>query len=281
MTVSWAEENLPVPETLEDAIRERNSWCDTAAQHLRNEEYYRGLVQEVGAMLGPEVFVSDDGSVQDSILCAKVPQLVRSRLAQQPDVDWKAEALLRFGPIPAGNNENSRLIAGYHYAFIEGAKSAALVPDATQEPLRTILTHSALKACRPEIERQRDRCNSDEEVAPYQVLLDQIDAALAPGNAGPITTEQLDQLQFGRSLHERPGNAGAVEAWQPIETAPKDGTRILTWGCLHNDGGVDMGEIPDVQFSFWEESSQTFYSDEWGSHQPTHWMPLPAAPLPA
>lgn len=38
--------------------------------------------------------------------------------------DWKAEALRRFGPIPAGGGENTRLIAAYHYAFVEGAKAA-------------------------------------------------------------------------------------------------------------------------------------------------------------
>jgi hypothetical protein len=36
----------------------------------------------------------------------------------------------------------------------------------------------ALEAARPEIERQRDRCNSDQEVAPFEALLSQIDAAL-------------------------------------------------------------------------------------------------------
>lgn len=41
-------------------------------------------------------------------------------------VDWKEEALRRFGPIPPGGgaNESSRLIAGYHYAFVEGAMAA-------------------------------------------------------------------------------------------------------------------------------------------------------------
>lgn len=73
---SWPEENLPNPETLEQAIRERNNWCDTAAQHLRNEEYYRGLVIKIGKMLGPEAYTSDDGSVQQDVLCAKVPDLV-------------------------------------------------------------------------------------------------------------------------------------------------------------------------------------------------------------
>ncbi len=55
-------------------------WYDTAALHARNEEYYRGLVQEIGAMLGDDAYISDDGSVQQDILCAKVPELVRARL---------------------------------------------------------------------------------------------------------------------------------------------------------------------------------------------------------
>lgn len=58
------------------------NWYDTAAQHARNEEYYRGLVKEIGLMLGDEAFISDDGSVQDDVLCAKVPELVRTRLSK-------------------------------------------------------------------------------------------------------------------------------------------------------------------------------------------------------
>jgi hypothetical protein len=80
---SWADENLPVPETMEQAIRERNNWCDTAARHCRNEQYYRGLVIKIGEMLGREAYVSDDGSVQEDVLCAKVPALVRARLVGQ------------------------------------------------------------------------------------------------------------------------------------------------------------------------------------------------------
>lgn len=61
--------------------RALRAWYDTAAQHARNEEYYRGLVQEIGEMLGADAFVSDDGSIQQDVLCAKVPELVRARLA--------------------------------------------------------------------------------------------------------------------------------------------------------------------------------------------------------
>jgi hypothetical protein len=84
---SWAEENLPAPETLEQAIQQRNGWCDTAAFHLRNEDYYRGLVIKIGAMLGPEAYTSDDGSVQDSVLCAKVPELVAKLVALTSSIE--------------------------------------------------------------------------------------------------------------------------------------------------------------------------------------------------
>lgn len=62
------------------------NWYDTAAQHCRNEEYYRGLVVEIGKMLGDDAFISDDGSVQKDVLCAKVPELVRARLGHQLNI---------------------------------------------------------------------------------------------------------------------------------------------------------------------------------------------------
>jgi hypothetical protein len=70
--------------------------------------------------------------------------------------------------------------------------------------------------------------------------------------------------------------------WQPIETAPKDGTRILV---------VDCGF---VQIARWDEEFDN-YNDRQGvpawatfacddgfyseyAENPTHWMPLPEPP---
>lgn len=55
--------------------------------------------------------------------------------------------------------------------------------------------------------------------------------------------------------------------WQPIETAPKDGTEILTW-----DG-------QDAKILRWALGRW----DDWGEMPgallpPTHWMPLPEPP---
>ena len=66
--------------------------------------------------------------------------------------------------------------------------------------------------------------------------------------------------------------AGVMPQWQPIETAPKDGTRVLVWrrdedGYTHRRVGVDHF---NVEIGKWWRSRRDMY--------PTHWMPLPEAP---
>lgn len=67
-------------------------------------------------------------------------------------------------------------------------------------------------------------------------------------------------------------------SWQPISTAPKDGTVVLTYGSLHDDGApYGIGETPTIKVSQWTERAG-WVCDAWGSHQPVWWMPLPPAP---
>jgi hypothetical protein len=73
-------EQLGKPETLEQAIAERDAWVETAMMFSRNEEYYRGLVEAIGKMLGRDAYTADDGSFSQDVLCAKVPEIVAARL---------------------------------------------------------------------------------------------------------------------------------------------------------------------------------------------------------
>jgi hypothetical protein len=68
----------------ETAERERDNWTETARQHLRNEEYYRGLLVQIGATLGPAAYTQDDGGIVDAPLIAKVPEVVEA-LARERD----------------------------------------------------------------------------------------------------------------------------------------------------------------------------------------------------
>jgi hypothetical protein len=56
--------------------RERDNWEQTAADYLEGMHYYRGLVQEIGETIGEAACLQDDGGKVDSVLCAKVPELV-------------------------------------------------------------------------------------------------------------------------------------------------------------------------------------------------------------
>ncbi len=72
--------------------------------------------------------------------------------------------------------------------------------------------------------------------------------------------------------------------WQDIATAPKDGTLVLLFGAycwMGFDGGPDedspvgcvMGRFGD---GGWRTVTNNPYFDD---VYPTHWMPLPSAPV--
>ena len=77
-----------------------------------------------------------------------------------------------------------------------------------------------------------------------------------------------------------------IPEWQPIETAPKDGTEVLVMyvhidtQIVHN--GFYMHDEDDPKetgwWSYYQSECSRIKLDEWMT--PTHWMPLPAAPQP-
>lgn len=71
---------LPTPATIEDAVRERDLWINSASQAHEAAQYYRAIVIDVGRQLGPKIHFQDDGGVVDDVLCAKVVELTRERL---------------------------------------------------------------------------------------------------------------------------------------------------------------------------------------------------------
>jgi hypothetical protein len=80
------------------------------------------------------------------------------------------------------------------------------------------------------------------------------------------------------AAHEADKQAGrasaqAVPAWQPIETAPKDGTGILVSaaGFCH---AVEWQE----EFDWWAVDDNKLGPFRLRGAAPTHWMHLPAAP---
>ena len=59
--------------------------------------------------------------------------------------------------------------------------------------------------------------------------------------------------------------------WQPIETAPKDGTNVLIWP-MHGYR-VGLAFFDTARGGVWSE-----WPGRVGGFVPTHWMPLPEPP---
>ena len=73
-----------------------------------------------------------------------------------------------------------------------------------------------------------------------------------------------------------------MNEWQPIETAPKDGTYFIGW-----NGNLAFKTSRGKYYDKWphQEGGPTF-REEWNAYdsssmwpwKPTHWMPLPEPP---
>jgi len=62
--------------------------------------------------------------------------------------------------------------------------------------------------------------------------------------------------------------------WQPIETAPKDGTDLLLFYPSSD------GEAPFIDVNRWLDWPREMNAYSWttGGVNPTHWMPMPEPP---
>lgn len=65
---------------------------------------------------------------------------------------------------------------------------------------------------------------------------------------------------------------GDPTGWRTMESAPRDGSVVWTFGTLHSDG---VGEPAAVQRSWF--GAYGWQSDEWGGHEPSFWAPLSSA----
>lgn len=115
--------------------------------------------------------------------------------------------------------------------------------------------------------------------------IDDFENNIAEDEARRIVEEQDDDLicrkrgELMAQLHYRSG-----EEWRPIKTAPRDGTKIL----LFDDGEIYAGRwswIPSADVNepylwVWTDNAvEDFVHRTYKVYKPSHWLPLPSAPL--
>lgn len=71
-----------------------------------------------------------------------------------------------------------------------------------------------------------------------------------------------------------------MSEWQPIETAPKDGTEVLVWALWIDPDTDSFGSgstFHKARIDKWVRGA--WWRTKQSPHmQPTHWMPLPEPP---
>jgi len=128
------------------------------------------------------------------------------------------------------------------------------------------LAQSAFYAAHPGAGPHSTTASPGRTELPPDVLADALQDRIAPSS--------------GRLLHAAPILGRTTEeekmAWQPIETAPKDGGQVL----LGWPTGVGEGLVMSGYWSDWRgrKSWVTSRGEYSGDYAPTHWMPLPSAP---
>ena len=121
-------------------------------------------------------------------------------------------------------------------------------------------------------------CSID-PIGAYKVLSAGIDMLESLSN-------QLTDCQRGRDEHNNfmqrnnqvvalyDNPAPSVPEWQPIETAPKDGTVVLLAGCRKP---VAAAWLED-EIDYWHVDDNKLGPFVLRGPGPTHWMPLPKPP---
>lgn len=125
---------------------------------------------------------------------------------------------------------------------------------------------------------------------------------------GMTTCDSLDQIaESSRSIFRRrstavyaalrpgdvlPGGMVVEQGWQTMETAPKDGTRVLLAGAHRGGWWQAMGYFdPEFERTDKKQRGKTVYRGAWTDEtvasfkyqelnelDPAHWRPLPATP---
>ena len=102
-------------------------------------------------------------------------------------------------------------------------------------------------------------------VSPYEVNHIFWEAGHEQAGCGSSLFTESQMLQFRRDALEE------AQAWLPIESAPKDGTEVITG---HPDGSIDVLRWLEVKTNRRGWTDGEYFALSW----PTHWMPLPVPP---
>lgn len=88
-----------------------------------------------------------------------------------------------------------------------------------------------------------------------------------PNPCVPVDANEIERLRA------RVAELEAAQEWRPIESAPRDGSRMLLALCDSGHVYWCVSGVWSKRFKNWNDGMEPA-----GLADPTHWMPLPAPP---
>lgn len=140
-------------------------------------------------------------------------------------------------------------------------------PMPTEPKTEALPSHDQMQLAMAIVRYLQGRCISDEELT------------------------KISTLDIANVIARRTPTPAVGDGWQPIETAPKDGTRVLFYDP--DSSGLIYAGVWDAKFcSEWPEGAEeavyrgawtdyavaSFAYEEHCEYSPTHWQPLPTPP---
>lgn len=89
-----------------------------------------------------------------------------------------------------------------------------------------------------------------------------------------LAIRQVERLTHTLKIEQAP----TLDAWQPIETAPKDGTNVLV---VHDETIVSEAAFDIQDDNWWLAQTGPHDFDPSRAIYPTLWQPMPSAPIPS
>jgi hypothetical protein len=108
----------------------------------------------------------------------------------------------------------------------------------------------------------------------------------AGDNLEKILTNKVSSYEVGNASREwnlAKETMSNEPQWQPIETAPKDGTLVLLYCIWYKNINVDYAYLGDIFVGGYSNDKcydrwLVYWDDQETKITPTHWMPLPKPP---
>ena len=74
---------------------EANPWFQTARQHCKNEEFYRGILEQIASIIGAAAYKDDFGKVVDSPVILKLPEVVKALKDEAAKVHYELDSIAK------------------------------------------------------------------------------------------------------------------------------------------------------------------------------------------